>query len=140
MMAATIDAKVEKLDLIDLNTLCVSPFVIMIYLFVLSISITRELIGKYQLLGTAGQQNISGHTVPLPYIMSNLYLISATTGSLRVTCSQLNQPLEDTGNTVGHNIVKILDKFEISDKVCTFMLLFFNTMTDMAWLAACPGW
>jgi len=37
MMAAAIDAKVEKLDLIDLNTLLVSPFVVMIYLFVLSL-------------------------------------------------------------------------------------------------------
>ena len=94
-MAAAIDAKVEKLDLIDLNTLRVSPFIVMIYLFVLTISIAREFIGKYQLLGMAGQQSIGSHT-PLPYILSTLYLISPTTSSSRVACLHLNQPLEDT--------------------------------------------
>jgi len=96
MMAAAINAKVEKLDLIDLNTLRVSPFIVMIYLFVLTISIAREFIGKYQLLGMAGQQSVGGHTVSLPYILSTLYLISPMTGSSRVACLHLNQPLEDT--------------------------------------------
>jgi len=96
MMAAAINAKVEKLDLIDLNTLWVSPLIVMIYLFMLTISIARELIGKYQLLGMAGQWSVGSHTVPSPYILSTLYLISLTTGSSRVTCLHLNQPSEDT--------------------------------------------
>ena len=46
----------------------------------------------------------------------------------------------NTVNAVGHDIVKILEKFKITDEVCTLMLLWFNTMTDMAWLVACPHW
>jgi len=88
----------------------------------------------------ARQQIVGGHTVPLPSIMSTLYLISPTNWFLKSHLLAFEQTIvRHTGNSVGHDIVKILDKFEMADKVCTFVLLFFNTMTDTAWLAACPG-